>query len=454
MNITIAGAGYVGLVTGATCAYFGHNVTFVDLDAAKLRAIEQGVSPVYEPGLEELLQLGVARVSCTQDYGHALHGCDIAFITVGTPYLADGSPNMAYVEGAAREIGLHIGAGYTLVVNKSTVPVGSGNWVEAIVREAFESRNGHRPDGKFSVASNPEFLREGSALFDTFYAERIVIGSRDPRAIGMLTELYQPIQNQDFVPPAFLPRPERQGAVPVVTTDLASAELIKYAANAFLTVKISFINEMASLAECVGADVTQLSRGIGLDSRIGPRFLQAGIGWGGSCFGKDTSALMSIAHEYGKQVRIVEAARNVNCEQRERVVEKLLGELKIMKGRVIGILGVAFKPNTDDLRDAPALDIARRLTARGAKVLAHDPVALGRARTEQSMPGLVYKDCAEDVFQGADAVVLATEWQQYKSLPFAALAPLMNTPLFFDGRNFLDANQLVGFGFRYLGIGR
>ena len=454
MNITIAGAGYVGLVTGAACAYFGHEVTFVDVDASKLEAIRRGTSPIYEPGLQELLKLGKDRIRCTQDYAEALPGCDIAFITVGTPYLPDGSPNLSYVEAAAREIGLHIGAGYTLVVNKSTVPVGSGNWVEAIVRDAFESRNGHRPNGKFSVASNPEFLREGSALHDTFYADRIVIGSRDPRAVAMLTELYQPIQNQDFVPPAFLPRPEGQGAVPVVTTDLASAELIKYAANAFLTVKISFINEIASLAESVGADVVQLSRGIGLDSRIGPRFLQAGIGWGGSCFGKDTSALISIAREYGKRAPIVEAAREVNCEQREKVIEKLLNELKIMKGRVIGILGVAFKPNTDDLRDAPALDIARRLVGRGAKVVAHDPIALDRARAENTLPGLVFKDNPEEVFADADAVVLATEWPQYKSLPFAELLATMSTPVFLDGRNFLDPQQMQSFGFRYLGVGR
>ncbi len=454
MNITIAGAGYVGLVTGAACAYFGHEVTFVDVDASKLDAIRRGVSPIYEPGLQELLHLGQDRIRCTQEYAEALPGCDIVFITVGTPYLPDGSPNLSYVEAAAREIGLHIGAGYTLVVNKSTVPVGSGNWVEAIVRDAFESRNGHRPNGKFSVASNPEFLREGSALHDTFYADRIVIGSRDARAIAMLAELYQPIQNQDFVPPAFLPRPEGQGAVPVVTTDLASAELIKYAANAFLTVKISFINEIASLAESVGADVAQLSRGIGLDSRIGPRFLQAGIGWGGSCFGKDTSALISIAREYGKRAPIVEAAREVNCTQREKVIEKLLDELKIMKGRVIGILGVAFKPHTDDLRDAPALDIARRLVGRGAKVIAHDPVALDRARAENKLPGLIFKDNAEEVFADADAVVLATEWPQYRSLPFAELQAKMNTPVFLDGRNFLDPQQMQSLGFRYLGVGR
>jgi UDPglucose 6-dehydrogenase len=242
MNITILGAGYVGLVTGATCAYFGHNITFVDVDTSKLDAIRRGEPPIYEPGLAELLQLGLERIACTEDYAQAVPDTDIVFITVGTPYLTDGSPNMTYVHAAAEQIGLNIGDRYTLIVNKSTVPVGSGNWVEAIIRDAFETRNGHRPpNGMFAVVSNPEFLREGSALHDTFYADRIVIGSHDPRAIALLSELYQPIRNQDFVPPAFLPRPEGQGAVPLVTTDPASAELIKYAANAFLTVKISFI---------------------------------------------------------------------------------------------------------------------------------------------------------------------------------------------------------------------
>jgi UDPglucose 6-dehydrogenase len=281
-----------------------------------------------------------------------------------------------------------------------------------------------------------------------------VVGSHDPRAIALLSELYLPIRNQDFVPPASLPRPEGQRAVPLVTTDPASAELIKYAANAFLTVKISFINEMASLAESVGGDIAQISRGIGLDSRIGSRFLGAGIGWGGSCFGKDTSALISIAREYGERVHIVEAARQVNCEQREKVIEKLLSELKIIKGAVIGILGLAFKPNTDDLRDAPALDIARRLILRGAKVLAHDPVAMDRARAENNLQGLCFKETANEVFDGADAVVLATEWQQYKSLPYARLAGSMHIPVFVDGRNFLNPREMADAGFRYLGIGR
>jgi len=454
MNITIVGGGYVGTVTGAVCRFFGHNVTILDTDRRKIDLLSKGKSPIYEPGLEELLQMPGTPFVCTTSYEAAVPDADIIFITVGTPTDLEGAPNMTYVQDAAYQIGLNLGPGYTLIVNKSTVPVGSGNWVESIVGDAFLSRNGHRPDGTFSVASNPEFLREGSAIHDTFYADRIVVGSGEAKAIAMLSDLYQPLRNQDFVPPPFVPRPEGVSAVPLVTTDLTSAEMIKYAANAFLTVKISFINEIARLAEKVGADVTQLSRGIGLDSRIGSRFLQAGIGWGGSCFGKDTAALASMAREYGETMHIVEAARHVNCRQRELAVEKVLSELRILKGCSIGILGVAFKANTDDLRDAPALDIAKRLIGRGAKVLAHDPVALPRARSEAAIPNLHYKDSPAEVFEGASAVLLATDWQEFRRLPYADLRGAMKASTFLDGRNFLDPEEMTAYGYRYIGVGR
>ncbi|HEY3838126.1 MAG TPA: UDP-glucose/GDP-mannose dehydrogenase family protein, partial [Bryobacteraceae bacterium] len=414
----------------------------------------QAIPPIFEPGLEELLRMPGTPLKCTTKYSEAIPDADIIFIAVGTPSDMDGSPDMSYVHEAAYQIGLNLGPGYTLIVNKSTVPVGSGNWVDSIVQEALSSRNGSRPEASFSVASNPEFLREGTAIHDTFYADRIVVGSREPRAIAMLSELYLPLRNQDFVPPAFLPRPEGMSAVPLVTTDLASAEMIKYAANAFLTVKISFINEIARLAEKVGADVSQLSRGIGLDSRIGGRFLQAGIGWGGSCFGKDTAALSAIGREYGETMHIVDAARHVNCRQREWVVERILSELKILKGCTIGMLGVAFKPNTDDLRDAPALDIAKRLIGRGAKVLAHDPVALTRAKSEPAIPHLQYKDTPEEVFEGASALILATEWPEYRRIPYAELRGRMKSATLLDGRNFLDPEEMADFGYRYIGVGR
>ncbi|MDQ1472852.1 MAG: UDPglucose 6-dehydrogenase, partial [Bryobacterales bacterium] len=308
MNIAIIGSGYVGLVTGATSAYLGHQVCFLDVDQKKIDMLRRGESPIYEPGLSELLRLSSSRIRCTTNGAEALPDADVIFITVGTPFQADGSPNMQYVRDCAWEIGQYLDGKYKLIVNKSTVPIGSGNWVESIICDSYKEKNGHLPEGSFSVASNPEFLKEGTALHDTFYPDRIVIGSMDSRAIAVLSELYRPLLNQDFTPPSFLPRPEGFSAAPLVTTDLASAEMIKYAANAFLTVKISFINEMASLAEKVGADVRQISRGIGLDSRIGPRFLQAGLGWGGSCFGKDTSALVCMGNEYGTKLHIVEAA--------------------------------------------------------------------------------------------------------------------------------------------------
>jgi UDPglucose 6-dehydrogenase len=338
-------------------------------------------------------------------------------------------------------------------VNKSTVPIGSANWVGAIVRDAFEARRGPSAERRFAVASNPEFLREGSALFDTLYADRTVVGADDPRAVHALTDLYRPITEQTFAPPSYLPRPEGLGAVRLITTDLASAELIKYSANAFLSLKLSFINEIAELAEKVGADVLQVAKGIGSDERIVHRFLQAGLGWGGSCFGKDTAALVATGREYGLRMPIVQAARDVNVRQRERIVEKLLFELKILKGRTIGILGVAFKPFTDDLRDAPALYIARSLIERGAKVKAHDPVAMPRARAEGGL-AIEYCDVAANVAAGSDALVLATEWPDYQGLPWGDLARSMVNRLVIDGRNVLPREALERAGFRYVGMGR
>jgi UDPglucose 6-dehydrogenase len=453
MKVAVIGAGYVGLTTGAVCAYLGNDVTCVEMDPAKVAFLRDGHCPIYEPGLTQLMEHSKERLRFTTNYDEAIPDACVVFIAVGTPY-TDQGPNMEYVGSAATQIGLSLSHGYTLIVNKSTVPIGSGNWVESLVRDAFESRNGHKPDGDFGVASNPEFLKEGTALADTLYPDRIVIGSKESRAIELLSQLYRPIINQDFSAPSFLPRPTGTGAVPLITTDLASAELIKYSANAFLTVKIGFINEMANLAEKVGADVLQIAKGIGLDSRIGTRFLSPGLGWGGSCFGKDTAALVSTAGEYGVRLGSVEAARDANCRQRERVIEKLQDELKILKGRQIGLLGLAFKPHTDDLRDAPSLDIARRLVSRGAKVVAHDPIALDRARKEAQHRGLDFVDRPEAVFNNSDCVVLVTEWPEYQTLPYRELAAGMNNPLFLDGRNFLDARFMSEQGYRYVGFGR
>jgi UDPglucose 6-dehydrogenase len=303
------------------------------------------------------------------------------------------------------------------------------------------------------VASNPEFLREGTALHDSLYPDRVVIGSDDARSLEMLYTLYRPILDQTFAPPTYLPRPEGLGAVPLISTELASAELIKYAANAFLALKISYINEIGQLAEKVGADIQQVAKGIGLDVRIGTRFLQAGIGWGGSCFGKDISALVATAAEYSLTMPIVEAAREINRRQRERVVEKLLGELKILKGRTIGLLGLAFKPNTDDLREAPAIDIARKLVERGCKVKVHDPVAMERFQEQYRDLPVICCETPEETANDADALVLVTEWQQYRELDWEALAARMRSRIVLDGRNALDRVRLTRFGFRYLGIG-
>ncbi len=453
MKVSIVGAGYVGITTGVALAYLGHTVTLLDSDESKIGLLRQGKFPIYEPFLEEFAALAQSRLRYTTDAAEAHPEADVIFIAVGTPPLPDGNPDLSYLRAAATAVGERLGDSFTVVVNKSTVPIGCGNWVEALVREAFEARNGRGPKGRFSVASNPEFLREGSALHDSLYPDRVVVGSDDPRALDCLYALYRPVVEQTFPAPNFLPRPESLGAVPLITTNLASAELVKYAANAFLALKISFMNEIAQLAEKVGADATQISKGIGLDARIGTRFLQAGIGWGGSCFGKDTAALIATAREYNLTMPIVAAAREVNYRQRDRVLEKLLGTLKILKGRTVGLLGLAFKPDTDDLRDAPALDIARRLAERGAKVRAHDPIALDRARREcDSSLSLV--ESVEQLAADADALVLVTEWPQYRDLPWARLAELMRTPLLLDGRNFLDQAALEAAGFQYIGMGR
>jgi UDPglucose 6-dehydrogenase len=452
MKVSIIGTGYVGLTTGVCLGFLGHKVTCIDTDEKKIDLLRAGKTPIFEPFLSELMAAAQPNLQFCTEYAGAVKDADVIFIAVGTPPSPDGSPDLRYLSEAARGIGKHYDGDFLVVVNKSTVPIGSGNWVGSLVRESFEQQHGHKANGHFSVASNPEFLREGSALHDSLYPDRVVIGSDNDRALEVLYSLYRPILDQTFAPPPYLPRPEELGAVPLISTDLASAELIKYAANAFLATKISYINEIGQLAEKVGADISQVAKGIGLDARIGTRFLQAGIGWGGSCFGKDTSALVATAREYNIGMPIVEAAREVNRRQRERVVEKLLGELKILKGRTIGLLGLAFKPNTDDLREAPAIDIARKLVERGCKVKLHDPVALERFR--QEYPDLAQFGCetADDVFEDADALVLVTEWQQYLELDWEALAGRMRSRIVLDGRNALDRGRLTRFGYKYLGI--
>ncbi len=447
MNVAIIGTGYVGLTTGACLAFLGHDVTCVDVAEEKIAALERGDVPIYEPHLAELIAGARANLRFTTDYALAIPHAQVVFIAVGTPSSGTGAPNLSYLEAAARAIGEHLAQPYTVVVNKSTVPIGSGNWVGSLVREAVGERT-----RRFAVASNPEFLREGTAIYDSLYADRVVIGTDEEHAAEVLYTLYRPVLEQTFQAPSYLPRPEGLGAVPLISTDLASAELIKYSANAFLALKISFINEIGGLAEKVGADIMQVAKGMGLDARIGTRFLQAGIGWGGSCFGKDTAALVSTAAEYGLDMPIVKAAREMNRRQRERIVEKLLHELKILKGRTVGLLGLAFKPHTDDLREAPAIEIARKLIERGVRVRVHDPVAMDRFRKEHADLEVVCCESAQEVARDADALVLVTEWPEYRELDWESLFPSMRTAIVLDGRNVFDKARMTRAGYRYLSL--
>jgi UDPglucose 6-dehydrogenase len=453
MKIAIIGTGYVGLTTGIVLAYLGNKVTCIDIDKTKISLLKKGELTIYEPGLNELWELSKEHLVFSTSY-EAVYESECVFIAVGTPSQSDGTPNLSYVRSAACSIGMNLGKHFTVIINKSTVPIGSGNWVESLIVDACIEKERLNPSHNIAVASNPEFLREGSALFDTLYPDRIVIGSDSQKAIDQLVHLYQPIINQNFLPPEFLQRPEGLGAVPIIITGLASAELIKYSANSFLALKISYINEIAALAEKVGADITQISKGIGLDNRIGRKFLNAGIGWGGSCFGKDTAALVATAQDYGLKMPIIEAARDVNYQLRDKIVEKLMEELRILKGKTIGLLGAAFKPNTDDLRDAPAIDIAQKLISRDAKVIVHDPVALERLRREKPDLNIKYVDSPEEAFVYADAIVLVTEWPEYRNLAWDILVSKMKKPFIFDGRNYLDKDYLEKQGFRYVGVGK
>ena len=451
MRVAIIGTGYVGLTTGVCLSFIGHQVSCLDTDESKIKALQDGNIPIYEPYLTDLIEEARTNLTFTSSYSEAIPGSEVVFIAVGTPPTPSGAPNLEYLSQAARSVGQHLDSPFTVVVNKSTVPIGSGNWVGSLLRDSVEQRT-DKTLLEFAVASNPEFLREGSALHDSLYPDRIVIGADEQRALEVLYSLYRPILDQTFPAPTYLPRPETVVAVPLLSTDLASAELIKYAANAFLALKISFINEMGLLSERVGANISEVGRGIGLDSRIGNRFLSAGIGWGGSCFGKDTAALIATAGEYGLHLPIVEAAKKVNSRQRDRVVEKLLNELKILKGRTVGLLGLAFKPNTDDLREAPAIEIAQKLIDRGVRVKAHDPIAEERFRREYGHMNVHLCKNACEVADGCDALVLVTEWTEYRDLEWEALAKKMRHPFLLDGRHALDREKLTRAGIRYMGI--
>ncbi len=446
MNVCVIGTGYVGLVTGACLAAIGHHVLCIDNNAEKIAIMQNGQSPIYEPGLEAVMQdaMAAGRLEFTTDLGRGVAHGEILFIAVGTPALPTGESDTRYVEAVARGIGEQLNGGYKVVVNKSTVPIGSGNWVRRIVLDGVADRRSEIAG--FDVVSNPEFLREGSAVYDTMNPDRIVLGSDSPQAIEMMKVLYAPIIERQFAEnPA-------QSAVPVVVTDLASAEMIKYAANAFLATKISFINEVANICDRVGADVTQVSQGMGLDSRIGTKFLQAGIGWGGSCFPKDVSSLVHTADDYGYDAQLLKATISTNQRQRLLVVDKLQQNLKILKGKTVGLLGLTFKPDTDDLRDSPAIDIIEQLVRLGVNVKAFDPIITHA--NHPALGNITLAANASELAERSDALVLLTDWAAFRQLDFACLARQMTSPLFIDGRNFLNPKVLEGAGFLYVGIGR
>ncbi len=458
MQITVVGTGYVGTVTGACLAFQGHHVTCVDTSEEKIATLKRGESPIYEPYLEEMLRLGGERggLSFTTDLATASKASDVIFIAVGTPPLPSGEADLSYLEAAARSIGMAMDESrFRVVVNKSTVPVGSGNLVEALVREGIcEAHPEKRHEILFGVASNPEFLREGTAVADSLYPDRIVVGAGDRRTMEVMQSLYRSLVAQTFDPPPGVPRPPAMKEVRLLATSLTSAEMIKYAANAFLAMKIGFANEIANICERVGAEATEVMAGIGMDSRIGAKFLNPGVGWGGSCFGKDIHALMHTAHEYGYESKLLHASLEVNTAQRQMVIQKLQEKLYILKGRTIGLLGLAFKPDTDDLRDAPSLHIADRLLQMGARVKVYDPIAMGACKQQRPDLKIRYCDSAAHVAEDADALVVVTEWNEFRGLDLASLVPLMAKPILVDGRNIFQPEAACAAGFDYTGIGR
>jgi UDPglucose 6-dehydrogenase len=451
MNVTIIGTGYVGLTTGVALGFLGHKVTCVDKNPAIVEKLQKGKVTIHEPGLEELLRLAMPNLSFRTTIPQ-LKGRGVVLIAVGTPTKANGDADLQYVDAAAKEVAACIQEGAELVVvNKSTVPIGSAQHVQGIIQRSLGA-NGVKAN--VWVASNPEFLAEGRATHDTLYPDRIVIGADSSAAIGILRELYAPLLEQTFDPPSETPRPERYTLPPLITTSTTSAELTKYAANSFLATKISFINEFAGLAEKVGADITQVARAIGLDSRIGAKFLHAGIGWGGSCFGKDTKAIMATASGYDYEMPIVKAATEVNKRQRLHVVDLLQQHLKVLRGTTIGLLGLSFKGNTDDLRDAPALTLIEHLHERGAVIRVHDPIAMESAKKLYPDLPVEYCEDALCLAMGCDAVVVVTDWQEYKQLPLAEMKKRMHGNVFLDARNLLNATDVERQGLKYVGIGR
>ena len=428
-NIAVVGAGYVGLVTGACFADLGNQVSVLDINEERIANLNQGVMPIYEPGLEEMVRRNhsAGRLSFTADYREALQGAEFAFIAVGTPEGVDGEADLQYVSAAAKSIARAMTAPL-IVVNKSTVPVGTGDWVADIIRAS-------QPDPiPFSVVSCPEFLREGSAVTDFMNPHRTVLGSLDREASEKVARLHLPLR------------------APIVITDLRTAEMIKYASNAFLATRISFMNEIASICEAVGADVKEVAAGMGYDTRIGRQFLEAGLGYGGSCFPKDVKALAHMAEEMGRHPRLLQSVMDINVEARRRLVAKVRDLLGTLDGATVGLLGLAFKENTDDMREAPSVEVAGYLQAEGARVKGYDPVAMiGAGRL---MPDVQLAEDPYELAEGCDALVVCTPWNEFKQLDLLRLKGAMKQPVIVDGRNIYDAAALRQLGFKYLGVGR
>jgi UDPglucose 6-dehydrogenase len=447
MRVCVVGTGYVGLVTGACLAEVGHQVVCMDDDAAKIRLLDAGGMPIYEPHLEGIVHrmVAAARLRFTAEVAEAVREAAAIFICVNTPQLPDGEADLSYVELATRRIAEHATRS-TLIIEKSTVPVQTGAWIEKTL-----AVYGKRPGVEFDVASNPEFTREGMAVEDFLHPDRIVVGVGSARAEEILRELYAPIVEGRFRCPIHADcRQDR--AVPFLVTDIRSAELIKHASNSFLALKISFANALADVCELAGGDILQVVKGVGLDRRIGRAFLNAGIGFGGSCFPKDVRAFVKIAEKSGYDFALLKEVDRINDRRRDMVLEKLKRALWILRGKRIGLLGLAFKPETDDVRQAPALHIARRLLEEGAVVRGYDPQAATKAR--QALPELTL--CADPYETAAqtEALVLCTEWAEFRELDWSRVKGQMVRPLVLDGRNALDREQLVALGFEYVGVGR
>lgn len=429
MKLTIIGTGYVGLVTGTCFAEVGHQVVCVDNDEAKVKTLQSGGIPIYEPGLEELVRKNVAagRLSFTSSTAEGVAKSDVVFIAVPTPPQPDGSVDMSFIERVAREIAGAL-TSYKIIVDKSTVPVKTGDQVAETIKRYCKSKV------EFDVVSNPEFLREGFAVEDLMKPDRIVVGVRSERPVAALRQIYEPFQ------------------APIIITDINSAELIKHASNSFLALKISYINAIAVLCEATGANVQQVAAGMGMDERIGRRFLNAGIGFGGSCFPKDLSAFVKIAEQIGYDFRLLKEVQRINAEQMDRFVKKITDTLWVLKDKKIGVLGLAFKQNTDDVRSSPAIELCQRLCQHGAVLRVHDPKAMDKARG--LLPAVTYVDDMNAVAEGCDALVVATEWDEFKRLDLDRARKSLSHPIMFDGRNLFDAQEMAAAGWIYKSIGR